>query len=71
MEPTETKATANQKVFITLDAYTRVVNEYARVCREVSKGRPGNPALETALDARKQALEFVIEVTGLPVPVRD
>jgi hypothetical protein len=66
MEPTETKATANQKVFITLDAYTKLVTEYQRVTREIEKGRAGGADVGY-LVMRRQAFEFVFNTTGLPI----
>jgi hypothetical protein len=64
--PDETKSTANQKVFVTLDAYTQLVTEYHRVCLEVEKGRARGADVNT-LVCRKQAFEFVFNTTGLPV----
>ena len=61
-------ATLNQKVFVTLAGYTRMVNEYHRTLGEVEKRKNqvigGDRVLWTA---RKDAFEFVFRTLELPI----
>ena len=61
------KSVQNQKVFITLAGYTRLAAEYNRVVDEINNA---DPATNMNMAARKQGLEFAIEVLGLPIERR-
>lgn len=61
-------ATLNQKVFVTLAGYTRLVNEYHRTLNEVEKRSNqvvgGDKILWTG---RRDALEFVFRTLEFPI----
>lgn len=70
-----TDAVQNQKVFITLDGFSQLVTEYRRVrvatsdtAKQLALASNDSSNLARML-ARKQALEWVIQILGLPISI--
>lgn len=62
-------ATLNQKVFITLRAYTALVNEYHRTIQERdSCAKSGQTLSQQRWHARKEAFDYFFRECELPIP---
>lgn len=66
MPTDEAKAVLNQKVFVSLVGFTKLVQEYNRTCREFERQKAEGKETATWM-ARKSAFEYVFATLSLPV----